>query len=126
MNLQAGDKSLATVVAHEISHSWTGNLVTNANYEHFWLNEGFTKFLEGKIAGKMFGKEARDFHAIQGISGMQDEVIENIYFFSFLSTLRSTIVCNVDSNYLNSSFILVFSSENIIKFFPFSFSLMVN
>lgn len=37
---QAGDKSLATVVAHEIAHSWTGNLVTNANYEHFWLNEG--------------------------------------------------------------------------------------
>lgn len=70
--IQAGDKSLATVVAHEISHSWTGNLVTNANYEHFWLNEGFTMFLEGKIAGRMFGKEARDFHAIQGLSELQD------------------------------------------------------
>jgi len=70
--LLAGDKSLATVVAHEISHSWTGNLVTNANWEHFWLNEGFTMFLEGKIAGRMFGNPARDFHAIQGLSELQD------------------------------------------------------
>jgi leukotriene-A4 hydrolase len=42
----AGDRSLVDVVAHEISHSWTGNLVTNANFEHFWLNEGFTVFVE--------------------------------------------------------------------------------
>lgn len=76
---QAGDKSLATVVAHEISHSWTGNLVTNANYEHFWLNEGFTMFLEGKIAGRMFGKEARDFHALQGLSELQDCVSSNCF-----------------------------------------------
>lgn len=38
--LLAGDRSLANVVAHEIAHSWTGNLVTNASWEHFWLNEG--------------------------------------------------------------------------------------
>ena len=38
--LLAGDKSLANVIAHEIAHSWTGNLVTNATWEHFWLNEG--------------------------------------------------------------------------------------
>lgn len=74
--LQAGDKSLATVVAHEISHSWTGNLVTNANYEHFWLNEGFTRFVEGKIFGRMFGKAARDFQAIQGISQLKDTVCQ--------------------------------------------------
>lgn len=47
--LLAGDRSLVNVVAHEIAHSWTGNLVTNANFEHFWLNEGFTVFLERKI-----------------------------------------------------------------------------
>ena len=45
----AGDKSLVDVVAHEISHSWSGNLVTNNNWEDFWLNEGFTMFLERKI-----------------------------------------------------------------------------
>lgn len=38
--LLAGDRSLVNVVAHEIAHSWTGNLVTNASWEHFWLNEG--------------------------------------------------------------------------------------
>jgi len=38
--LLAGDRSLTNVVAHEIAHSWTGNLVTNASWEHFWLNEG--------------------------------------------------------------------------------------
>ena len=38
--LLAGDRSLVNVVAHEIAHSWTGNLVTNATWEHFWLNEG--------------------------------------------------------------------------------------
>ena len=51
--LLAGDKSLANVVAHEISHSWTGNLVTNANPEHFWLNEGqqtpMNQYAEGRV-----------------------------------------------------------------------------
>jgi len=37
---KAGDRSLVDVIAHEIAHSWTGNLVTNSNFEHFWLNEG--------------------------------------------------------------------------------------
>jgi leukotriene-A4 hydrolase len=40
--LLAGDQSLANVIAHEIAHSWTGNLVTNATWSHFWLNEGWT------------------------------------------------------------------------------------
>jgi leukotriene-A4 hydrolase len=47
--LLAGDRSLTSVVAHEIAHSWTGNLVTNATWEHFWLNEGWTRWLEFKI-----------------------------------------------------------------------------
>lgn len=69
---QAGDRSLALVVGHEIAHSWTGNLVTNANYEHFWLNEGFTMFVEFKIAGRMFGDATRDFHSIQGLAELKD------------------------------------------------------
>ena len=44
--LLAGDKSLADVVAHEAAHSWSGNLVTNRSWKHFWLNEGWTVFLE--------------------------------------------------------------------------------
>lgn len=70
--LLTGDKSLAYIVAHEIAHSWTGNLVTNRNLEHFWVNEGFTMFLEGKIVGRMFGSAVRDFHAIQFLSDLQD------------------------------------------------------
>ncbi|XP_058449889.1 leukotriene A-4 hydrolase [Malaya genurostris] len=70
--LLAGDKSLATVVAHEIAHSWTGNLVTNRNFEHFWLNEGFTVFVEGKIVGRLFGSASRDFHALHGLSELTD------------------------------------------------------
>lgn len=50
--LLAGDKSLADVIAHEIAHSWTGNLVTNATWEHFWLNEGWTVWLERKITSR--------------------------------------------------------------------------
>ncbi|XP_049285398.1 leukotriene A-4 hydrolase isoform X1 [Anopheles funestus] len=70
--LLAGDKSLATVVAHEIAHSWTGNLVTNRNFEHFWLNEGFTVFVEGKIVGRLAGNASRDFHALHGLSELSD------------------------------------------------------
>ena len=51
-SLLAGDKSLANVVAHEISHSWSGNLVTMDNWSDFWLNEGFTMFLQRKIMEK--------------------------------------------------------------------------
>ncbi|KAB7500706.1 Leukotriene A-4 hydrolase [Armadillidium nasatum] len=65
-SLLAGDRSLADVIAHEICHSWTGNLVTNCNWEHFWLNEGFTMFLERKILEKMKGKSARHLSAIEG------------------------------------------------------------
>ena len=54
--LLAGDKSLADVIAHEIAHSWTGNLVTNHTWEHFWLNEGWTVWLERKIMAKVKGR----------------------------------------------------------------------
>lgn len=64
--LLAGDKSLADVVAHEIAHSWTGNLVTNNNFQHFWLNEGFTVFVERKIIGRMHGESHRHFEALGG------------------------------------------------------------
>ncbi|XP_065909556.1 leukotriene A-4 hydrolase-like [Dysidea avara] len=72
--LLAGDRSLANVVAHEISHSWTGNLVTNKTWEHFWLNEGFTVFLERKIAAVMHGEKERQFQAIGGWKTLQDSV----------------------------------------------------
>jgi len=51
--LLAGDRSLANVVCHEVAHSWTGNLVTNHTWEHFWLNEGWTRWLECRIQTKI-------------------------------------------------------------------------
>src|SRR6185312_8760934 len=56
--LLAGDRSLVDVVAHELAHSWTGNLVTNATAEHFWLNEGFTVWAERRILKALHGDEA--------------------------------------------------------------------
>jgi leukotriene-A4 hydrolase len=56
--LLAGDRSLVDVVAHELAHSWTGNLVTNATMEHFWLNEGFTVWAERRILEALHGEAA--------------------------------------------------------------------
>ncbi|HEY7514756.1 MAG TPA: leukotriene A4 hydrolase C-terminal domain-containing protein, partial [Vicinamibacteria bacterium] len=52
------DRSLVDVVVHELAHSWTGNLVTNATIDHFWLNEGFTVWAERRILEALHGKEA--------------------------------------------------------------------
>ncbi|XP_077991660.1 leukotriene A-4 hydrolase-like [Glandiceps talaboti] len=70
----AGDRSLVNVAAHEISHSWTGNLVTNRTWEHFWLNEGHTVFVERKIVGRLHGEKTRHFEAIGGWHFLQDTI----------------------------------------------------
>ncbi|KAL9645691.1 hypothetical protein ABK040_003424 [Willaertia magna] len=72
--LLAGDKSLANVVAHEIAHSWSGNLVTNRNWEHFFLNEGFTVFIERRILARMLGEEFAKFHAQIGYTSLVSSV----------------------------------------------------
>ena len=53
----AGDKSLVSLVAHELAHSWSGNLVTNATWADFWLNEGFTTYFENRIMEAVYGRE---------------------------------------------------------------------
>ncbi len=55
--LLAGDRSQVRVIAHELAHAWTGNLVTNANAEHFWLNEGWTRYAELRITETVEGPE---------------------------------------------------------------------
>ncbi|KAL3797745.1 hypothetical protein HJC23_000290 [Cyclotella cryptica] len=75
--LLAGDRSLADVVAHEAAHSWSGNLVTNETWEHFWLNEGWTIFLQRKIMTKIHGDpKFFDFDAISGWEDLKDSVKE--------------------------------------------------
>jgi leukotriene-A4 hydrolase len=53
----AGDRSLVGLVAHELAHSWSGNLVTNATWSDFWLNEGFTSYFEQRIIERLYGRE---------------------------------------------------------------------
>ncbi|MBV9404676.1 MAG: M1 family metallopeptidase [Acidobacteriaceae bacterium] len=53
----AGDKSLVSLVSHELAHSWSGNLVTNATWSDFWLNEGFTTYIENRIQEVIYGRE---------------------------------------------------------------------
>lgn len=69
---EGGGRPLTDVVAHEISHSWTGNLVTTRTWEHFWLNEGFTVFLERKILGRRKGEKMVDFAYIGGWKTLKD------------------------------------------------------
>lgn len=64
--LLAKDRSLVNVVAHELAHSWTGNLVTNVNAEHFWLNEGFTVYAERRIVEALDGAETAELQAALG------------------------------------------------------------
>ncbi|KAL7571749.1 hypothetical protein ACA910_002844 [Epithemia clementina (nom. ined.)] len=73
--LLAGDKSLVGTIAHEIAHSWTGNLVTNATWDHFWLNEGWTKWFERKIMARIRNDERYiDLDAIGGYKMLRDTV----------------------------------------------------
>lgn len=81
--LLAGDRSLVDVVAHELAHSWTGNLVTNATSEHFWLNEGFTVWAERRILEAIHGEEA----ATLGWTIGQTALEESIARFGALSPL---------------------------------------
>jgi leukotriene-A4 hydrolase len=60
----AGDKSLVSVLAHELAHSWSGNLVTNATWADFWLNEGFTTYIEGRVVEALYGKERAEMEVL--------------------------------------------------------------
>jgi leukotriene A-4 hydrolase/aminopeptidase len=72
--LLAGDRSLVNVLAHELAHSWTGNLVTNASMNHFWLNEGFTVWAERRILERLEGDEMVGLSAAIGRTGLQGEL----------------------------------------------------
>jgi leukotriene-A4 hydrolase len=62
----AGDKSLVSLLAHELAHSWSGNLVSNATWRDFWLNEGFTVYIERRIMESVYGKERARAEAVLG------------------------------------------------------------
>jgi len=74
--LIAGDRSAVSVIAHELAHSWSGNLVTNATWNDFWLNEGFTVYFENRIMEKLYGKETADMLSIIEFQELENEIKE--------------------------------------------------
>ena len=70
----SGDRGNVWVVAHELSHSYSGKLVTNASWEHYWLIEGWTRYLERRILAAVYGEAHRDLSAIVGWNVLRSEV----------------------------------------------------
>ncbi len=70
----AGDRSLVSLVAHELAHSWSGNMVTNATWSDFWLNEGITTYLEARIMEEVYGKERADMLRVLGRRDLDAEI----------------------------------------------------
>jgi hypothetical protein len=81
--LLAKNRSLVDVMAHELAHSWTGNLVTNADMEHFWLNEGFTVWVERRLLEVFYGEEATVLAWAIG----EKVFVESMERFGFMSPL---------------------------------------
>ncbi|GAB2722918.1 aminopeptidase [Hymenobacter frigidus] len=74
--IMAGDRSLTSLVAHELAHSWSGNLVTNATWDDFWLNEGFTVYFERRIMEHLYGREYADMLQVLGRAALHHTIAE--------------------------------------------------
>ena len=72
----AGDRSLTSLIAHELAHSWSGNLVTNATWNDFWLNEGFTVYFENRIMEALNGREYAEMLAQLSYQDLVEDVAD--------------------------------------------------
>jgi len=72
----AGDRSLVSLIAHELAHSWSGNLVTNATWRDFWLNEGFTVYLERRIVEALYGQRREQMEDELGLQSLRRDLAD--------------------------------------------------
>ena len=72
--LIAGDKSLTNVVAHELAHSWSGNLVTNSSWRDAWLNEGFTSYVENRVMEDLYGKRRAVMEQVLSLADLKRDI----------------------------------------------------
>jgi leukotriene-A4 hydrolase len=70
----AGDKSLVSVIAHELAHSWSGNLVTQATWRDLWLNEGLADYLESRIMNAVYGEQRASMEAVLGLKSLREDL----------------------------------------------------
>lgn len=130
--LISGDRENVDVLAHELAHSWLGNLVTNCSWEHFWLNEGWTVYLERLIQGKIHGEPTRHFSAIIGWSDLENTIKsmgDSLEYSKLVLDLKGV---DPDDSFstvpYEKGFNLLFHIENVIgkakfdKFIPYYFN----
>lgn len=94
--LVAGDRSGISTVAHELAHSWTGNLITNADWSSFWLNEGWTVWAEDRIVEAVFGRDA----AMLGRKLLEREFEEDLAYFRRRDEMKYTALAP-EVSYIN-------------------------
>ncbi|MCJ1310244.1 hypothetical protein MMC25_003906 [Agyrium rufum] len=90
----SGDRQNTAVIAHEMCHSWSGNLVSTSSWGHFWLNEGWCNYLERRVVGAVYGEKQRSFEAIKGWKGFVESVKnfgkEQIEFTKLVIDIKDT------------------------------------
>ncbi|ABL99285.1 peptidase, M1 family [Shewanella amazonensis SB2B] len=95
--LIAGDKSLVSTVAHELAHSWTGNLVSNATWRDLWLNEGFTTYFTNRIVEAVYGREQAQLELMLEYGRLKEEM-------AGMPLPRQTLPANLQQDDPNAAF----------------------
>jgi leukotriene-A4 hydrolase len=72
----AGDRSGTALIAHELAHSWSGNLVTNATWRDLWLNEGFTVYLQGRIVRAVYGDRREEMEEVLDLTTLRQDLAD--------------------------------------------------